>query len=72
MRHAIQSFELQASVHTRILAALLEQAPIEAKLDKIAELGVAIAQMKNDLTDTEEALLADKAERTRATAWVTQ
>ena len=35
-------------------------ATIESKLTKVAELGVSIAQMKNDLTDTEEALLADQ------------
>merc|ERR1719443_1838485 len=33
---------------------------IEEKLTLIGELGVKIAEMKNDLTDTEEALVADK------------
>merc|ERR1719311_549691 len=33
---------------------------IEEKLTRVAELGVEIATMKNDLTDTEEALIEDK------------
>merc|ERR1712129_526687 len=33
---------------------------IETKLTRIGDLGVEIAQMKNDLGDTEEALIADK------------
>ena len=45
------------SAKTQEVAAL--SASIEAKLEKVAELGVSIAQMKNDLGDTEEALLAD-------------
>ena len=32
---------------------------IEEKLERQAALGVSIAEMKNDLTDTEEALVAD-------------
>merc|ERR1712099_219470 len=39
-------------------AALTKQ--IETKLERVGALGVEIAQMKNDLGDTEEALLADK------------
>merc|ERR1719287_328523 len=35
-------------------------ASIEAKLQQIADLAVSIAQMKNELGDTEEALIADK------------
>jgi len=35
-------------------------ATIETKTRKVGELGVAIVQMKNDLSDTEEALMADK------------
>merc|ERR1719265_655541 len=34
---------------------------IEEKLQRVADLGVEIAQMKNDLGDTEEALMEDKA-----------
>merc|ERR1719198_2082943 len=33
---------------------------IEVKLERIGELGVSIAEMKNDLTDTAEALAEDK------------
>merc|ERR550514_632325 len=33
---------------------------IEEKLTRIAELGVKVVEMKNDLTDTEEALIGDK------------
>jgi len=33
---------------------------IEAKLERVGSLGVSIAQMKGDLSDTEEALAADK------------
>merc|ERR1719502_2662775 len=33
---------------------------IEEKLTRIADLGVKIAEMKNDLTDTEEALIEDQ------------
>merc|ERR1719335_2134931 len=34
-------------------------AAIEEKLVRVGELGVSIAQMKNDLTDTEETLMED-------------
>jgi len=40
------------------VAALTKQ--IETKLERVGALGVEIAQMKNDLGDTEEALIADK------------
>merc|ERR1719324_2104822 len=33
---------------------------IEEKLTRIADLGVKIAEMKNDLTDTEQALIEDQ------------
>merc|ERR1719362_1207170 len=33
---------------------------IEAKLERVGDLGVSIAQMKGDLSDTEEALLAEQ------------
>merc|ERR1719362_2615190 len=33
---------------------------IEAKLERVGDLGVSIAQMKGDLSDTEEALAADQ------------
>ena len=34
-------------------------ASIESKIQKIGELAVSIVQTKNDLEDTEQALLAD-------------
>jgi len=37
------------------------QTAIEDKLQRMGDLAVEIAQMKNDLTDTEEALMEDKA-----------
>jgi len=37
------------------------QKAVEEKLQRVGDLAVEIAQMKNDLTDTEEALLEDKA-----------
>merc|ERR1719343_1047174 len=55
---AIKTYDELMAAKTKEVAAL--SAAIEDKLKKIAELGVAIAQMENDLTDTEEALIADK------------
>eukprot|EP00416_Gambierdiscus_australes_P045065 CAMPEP_0171105660 /NCGR_PEP_ID=MMETSP0766_2-20121228/63158_1 /TAXON_ID=439317 /ORGANISM="Gambierdiscus australes, Strain CAWD 149" /LENGTH=708 /DNA_ID=CAMNT_0011566577 /DNA_START=54 /DNA_END=2180 /DNA_ORIENTATION=+ len=55
---AIKAYEeLMAAKKKQILALT---ASIEAKLEKVGELGVKIEQLKNDLTDTEEALLADR------------
>merc|ERR1719253_2194275 len=56
---SIKNYQALMSAKTEEVSTL--SAGIEAKLDKIAELGVSIAQMKNDLGDTEEALIADKA-----------
>jgi hypothetical protein len=56
--NAIKGYEGLMAAKTKEVLAL--SAAIEAKLKKAAELGVSIAQMSNDLTDTEEALLADK------------
>merc|ERR1719410_3177107 len=36
-------------------------AAIESKIERIGELGVAIVEMKEDLTDTEAAYMADKS-----------
>ena len=55
---AVASFGELMSAKSKEIAAC--SATIESKLTKVAELGVSIAQMKNDLTDTEEALLADQ------------
>jgi len=55
---AIAIYEkLMAAKKKEILALTKE---IETKLTRIGDLGVEIAQMKNDLGDTEEALIEDK------------
>jgi len=55
---AIKSYgELMAAKEQEVI--VLTKA-IETKMDRIGSLGVEIAQMKNDLGDTEEALIADK------------
>merc|ERR1719443_1786892 len=55
---AIKAYgELMAAKKKEIAASTKA---IEEKLTLIGELGVKIAEMKNDLTDTEEALVADK------------
>merc|ERR1719443_2761020 len=55
---AIKAYgELMAAKKKEIAAST---AAIEAKLTLIGELGVKIAEMKNDLGDTAEALVADK------------
>merc|ERR1712079_947397 len=48
---------LMAAKKKEVLALTKE---IETKLERTGTLGVEIAQMKNDLGDTEEALMADK------------
>merc|ERR1719352_946762 len=55
---AIKNYEALMAAKTKEVIALSAQ--IEAKLKKAADLGVSIAQMSNDLSDSEEALLADK------------
>jgi hypothetical protein len=55
---AIKSAEkLLAAKHKEIMVLTKI---IEAKLERVGNLGVSIAQMKGDLSDTEEALMADK------------
>merc|ERR1712079_835150 len=55
---AIKTFDgLMAAKKKEVLALTKE---IETKLERVGDLGVEIAQMKNDLGDTEEALIADK------------
>eukprot|EP00416_Gambierdiscus_australes_P042361 CAMPEP_0171097228 /NCGR_PEP_ID=MMETSP0766_2-20121228/47350_1 /TAXON_ID=439317 /ORGANISM="Gambierdiscus australes, Strain CAWD 149" /LENGTH=722 /DNA_ID=CAMNT_0011556397 /DNA_START=60 /DNA_END=2228 /DNA_ORIENTATION=+ len=55
---AIKGYEELMAAKKKQVSALT--AAIEAKLQKVGDLGVKIEQLKNDLTDTEEALLADK------------
>merc|ERR1719343_1977141 len=55
---SIKAYDELMAAKTKEGAAL--SAAIEAKLKLIGELSVTLAQMKNELTDTEEALLADQ------------
>merc|ERR1719266_280673 len=55
---AIRIYNELMSAKTKEVNSLSKR--IEDKLKLIGELGVALAGMKNDLTDTEEALLADQ------------
>merc|ERR1719454_192924 len=54
---AISAYKELMAAKTKEVAALTKA--IEEKLERIATLGVKIAEMKNDLTDTEEALIED-------------
>jgi len=56
---AIAAYESLMASKTKEINAL--QAAIEAKMTRSGSLSVEIVQMKNDLGDTEEALLEDKA-----------
>jgi septal ring factor EnvC (AmiA/AmiB activator) len=55
---AIKSYDELMAAKTKEAVAL--SAAIEAKLKAVGDLSVSVAQMKNELTDTEEALLADQ------------
>jgi len=55
---AIASYEKLMSAKKKEVIALTKE--IETKLTRIGDLGVEIAQMKNDLGDTAEALIQDK------------
>merc|ERR1719482_2464581 len=55
---AIKAYEELMAAKKKEINALTKM--IEEKLTRVAELGVEIATMKNDLTDTEEALIEDK------------
>merc|ERR1719247_3033865 len=56
---AISAFEELVAAKTKEINALT--AAIETKMTRTGDLSVEIVQMKNDLTDTQEALLEDKA-----------
>merc|ERR1719265_1322965 len=56
---AIKIFQEMMGAKKKEVGAL--QKAIEDKLQRMGDLGVEIAQMKNDLSDTEEALMEDKA-----------
>merc|ERR1719412_2097787 len=55
---AILIYEKLMAAKKKEVIALTKE--IETKLTRIGELGVEIAEMKNDLGDTQEALIADK------------
>merc|ERR1719254_390585 len=55
---AVKSHESLVSAKSKEIAA--QSAMVEAKTKQIGELGVAIVQMKEDLSDTQAALEADK------------
>merc|ERR1719468_1412522 len=55
---AIATYEKSMAAKKKEVIALTKE--IETKLTRIGDLGVEIAQMKNDLGDTQEALVADK------------
>merc|ERR1712032_1537830 len=55
---AIIAFDELIAAKKKEVAALTKE--IETKLGRVGDLGVQIAQMKNDLGDTEEALAADQ------------
>merc|ERR1712083_834584 len=55
---AVKAYKGLMAAKTKEVNALT--ASIEKKLEKVGQLSMSIAQMKNELTDTEEALIADK------------
>ena len=69
MKEATETEEANLKTYTEMMAAKKAEiaacsATIESKLEKIAELGVAVAQMKNELGDAEEAVTADSSKHT--------
>jgi len=56
---AISAFDSLLAAKTKEINALTKA--IESKMTRSGELSVEIVQMKNDLGDTEEALIEDKA-----------
>jgi len=55
---AVKNYESLMAAKKKEVLALTKA--IETKLDRVGRLGVSIAQMKNDMGDTEAALVADK------------
>merc|ERR1712079_668424 len=65
LAEATKAEEAAIAVYEKLMAAKKKEvnaltAEIETKLTRIGDLGVEIAEMKNDLGDTQEALIADK------------
>merc|ERR1719401_645381 len=56
---AIKAFDELVAAKTKEINALTHA--LETKMVRTGELAVEIVQMKNDLTDTQEALIEDKA-----------
>jgi len=62
---ATKAEEAAIAIYEKLMAAKKKEVivltkEIETKLTRIGDLGVEIAEMKNDLGDTQEALIADK------------
>jgi len=55
---SIKTYDVLMAAKKKEVLALTKE--IETKLERVGTIGVEIAQMKNDLGDTEEALIADK------------
>merc|ERR1711956_36295 len=65
LAEATKAEEAAIAVYEKLMAAKQKEVvaltkEIETKLTRIGDLGVEIAEMKNDLGDTQEALIADK------------
>jgi len=65
LKESTEAEETVIKVFERLMAAKKKEidalsSSIETKLGRIGDLGVSITQMKNDLGDTEESLIADK------------
>jgi len=65
LAEATKAEEAAIAIYEKLMAAKKKEVialtkEIETKLTRIGDLGVEIAQMKNDLGDTEEALIEDK------------
>jgi len=65
LAEATKAEEAAIAVYEKLMAAKKKEVvaltkEIETKLTRIGDLGVEIAEMKNDLGDTQEALIADK------------
>merc|ERR1712079_357800 len=65
LAEATKAEEAAIAIYEKLMAAKKKEVialtkEIEIKLTRIGDLGVEIAEMKNDLGDTQEALIADK------------
>merc|ERR1719490_314654 len=65
LAEATKAEEAAIAIYEKLMAAKKKEVnaltkEIETKLTRVGDLGVEIAEMKNDLGDTQEALIADK------------